>query len=135
MTAPMPGYAPVSMVQMQAADEELFRYLADRTREGIRRQSDGRLPCDVWLEEAMNSRRVDRALATLPSTGQQKRQLQQAPAAAGGGAVSKRQKRKNNAAAKQQQAPAFAGAASWSPQPQVKGKGKAKNKGYDKGKG
>ena len=63
---PPPGYAQVTLSQAIAADQELFKRMAEKTRSGIRQRQDGTRPLQVAFLDAMNDASVVHALLPLP---------------------------------------------------------------------
>ena len=63
---PPPGYAQVTLSQAIAADQELSKRMAEKTRSGIRQRQDGTRPLQVAFLDAMNDASVVHALLPLP---------------------------------------------------------------------
>ena len=68
MTDAPPGYNKVSFKQLQLADARLFVVLGEATRDGIKVTADGKRPCDLVFEQAMNHAEVQHLLQPMPST-------------------------------------------------------------------
>ena len=66
MRDPPPGYAKVSLAQVQRADREIFRRLAEMTRCGLQLRPDGKRPLDTHLPEVLLETGVRVLLMPLP---------------------------------------------------------------------
>eukprot|EP00973_Karenia_brevis_P055585 7728889-Karenia_brevis.AAC.1 len=69
MRTPPPGYAKISIDQVQRADKEIFRRLMEVTRAGIVVNAAGDLPCDLALPGILFEPGVQILLLPLPEKG------------------------------------------------------------------
>jgi hypothetical protein len=67
--SPPQGFRRVSVEQMHRADVELFAFIQEETRNGVRPAADGTLPFEVALEKAMQSHLVLQHLQPLQNPG------------------------------------------------------------------
>eukprot|EP00973_Karenia_brevis_P019952 2737802-Karenia_brevis.AAC.1 len=68
MRPPPPGYAKVSLEQLQRADKEVFRRVVEITRAGVTIQPDGKLPCEEAIKQVIHEASVQVLLMHLPAT-------------------------------------------------------------------
>ncbi|CAE8705777.1 unnamed protein product [Polarella glacialis] len=69
MSDPPAGYARVAVEQLFRADRELFRFMQEKTRDGIRMTLSGALPCDAAMTAASSNTSVCFLLLPLAVTG------------------------------------------------------------------
>jgi hypothetical protein len=65
---PPPGYTRVALAQVERADREAFRLMAEQTRAGLQPPAVGKLPLDNLLLAARRSHTVAQLLAPLPGS-------------------------------------------------------------------
>ena len=66
LETPPPGYAPLTFEQLKKADQEIWRMLASKCKNGIKRGADGILPCDRYLQGVLDHPKIGRLLQPLP---------------------------------------------------------------------
>ena len=71
MRVPVRGYKAPTWDQIYEADVELFTLLADKTRKGLKREADEKLPADRHFKEVLNNRRIGHLLTPLGGGGGQ----------------------------------------------------------------
>ena len=67
MRTPLVGYAPVSLEQALRADLLCWRLMAERTRDGIKRNSAGQRPAELALDAVLDDGEFVQALLCLPA--------------------------------------------------------------------
>ena len=67
METPPPGYAPISLDMLRRVDEEICYQLTRLCKNGVRPDSNGFLPIDTKMNEAIDSKRVRLLLQPLPA--------------------------------------------------------------------
>jgi hypothetical protein len=64
---PLPGYAPISLEQIQRTDREIFRRMAEETRSGLGLTIGGEYPLDPIVKRILAEPRIVALMMPLPS--------------------------------------------------------------------